>query len=163
MENNDNDVLKQCWDLIVAGKDRQLALSYALIGESFLNDRQQELITSGATISEFLRVAMGFNIISVVYVWNNRFIEAAKCDQQYILKSSLWPEMIKVIQSYLEMLMIKKHTEYLDHLFNHTAFKDYFFVHYEAYMSIKNPNFEWTKMREVVPIINRVNKDKNYL
>ena len=60
------------------------------------------------------------------------------------------------------MLMIKKQTEYLDYLFSHTAFRTHFYVHYETHMSIKDPNFEWTRMREIVPILNRVDKGNNY-
>lgn len=163
IEGHPDDVLKLCWDLIVAGKDRAQALAYALVGESFLSNRQQALAASGGSLKEVIRLSTGFNIISVAYAWNNRFEEAAKCDEQYLLKPYLWSHMEKVIESYLEMLMIKKHTVYLDHLFSNPEFKKHFYVHYETYMSVKDPNFEWTKMREIMPILNRVNNGGNYL
>jgi hypothetical protein len=163
IEVHPDDVLKLCWDLIVAGKDRAQALTYALVGESFLLNRQQELAASGGSLKEVIQVSTGFNIISVAYTWNNRFDEAAKCDEQYLLKHYLWSHMEKVIGSYLEMLMIKKHTEYLDHLFSNADFRKHFYIYYETHMSIKDPSFEWTKMREIVPILNRVNNGGNYL
>ncbi|HEY8781174.1 MAG TPA: hypothetical protein VIM16_06140 [Mucilaginibacter sp.] len=163
MADHEDDVLKQCWDLVVAGTDRQLALTYALVGEAFLKTRQQELATGGGAAGEVIRISIGFHIVSAAYAWNDRFTEAAKCDEQYILKPFLWSHMEKVIKPYLEMLMIKKQTEYLDYLFSHTAFRTHFYVHYETHMSIKDPNFEWTRMREIVPILNRVDKGNNYL
>jgi hypothetical protein len=163
IEPHPDDVLKLCWDLIVAGKDRVQALTYALVGESFLLNRQQELAASGGSLKEVIRVSTGFNIISVAYAWNNRFDEAAKCDRLYLLKPYLWAHMQKVIRPYLEMLMVKKQVSYLDDLFGNEAFRQHFYVHYETHMSIKDPHFQWTKMREIVPVLNRVKNADIYL
>jgi len=157
-----DDVLKLCWDLIVAGKNKEHALAYALVGEGFLIDRQQDLAQSGGAIGEVIRISIGFHIISTAYAWNDRFTEAVKCDERYLLKPYLWSHMEKAIMGYLEMLMIKKQSHYLEYLFSHQEFKKHFFVHYETHMSIINPNFEWTKMREIVPILNRINNSNNY-
>jgi len=78
MADHEDDVLKQCWDLVVAGTDRQLALTYALVGEAFLKTRQQELATGGGAAGEVIRISIGFHIVSAAYAWNDRFTEAAK-------------------------------------------------------------------------------------
>jgi hypothetical protein len=162
IEAHPDDVLKLCWDLIVAGKDKQQALYYALVGESFLIDRQRELTQSGGAIAEVIRVSIGFKIVAAAYTWNDRFIDAARCDENYLLKPFLWTHIQAAIKGYLELLIIKNQVEYLDLLFSHLDFRKFFIVHYETHMSIVNPNFEWTKMREIVPVLNRINNDRIY-
>jgi hypothetical protein len=156
------DVLKLCWDLIVAGRDKEQALYYALVGESFLTDRQHELAQSGGALSEVIRVSIGFSIVSAAYIWNDKVSDAAKCDENYLFKPYLWSHMEATINGYLELLMIRKNFDYLDFLFCNLEFRKHFIVHYETYMSIVNPNFEWTKMKEIVPVLNRINNNINY-
>lgn len=157
-----DDVLKLCWNLIVAGKDKEQALYFALVGESFLTDRQHDLAQSGGAISEVIRMSVGFSIVAAAYIWNDRVADAAKCDENYLFKPYLWSHMEATIRGYLELLMIRKNAHYLDFIFSNLEFRKHFIVHYETHMSIINPNFEWTKMREIVPVLNRVNKNKLY-
>lgn len=162
IEAHPDDVLKLCWDLVVTGKDKEQALYYALVGESFLMDRQHELTQSGGAIGEVIRVSIGFSIIAAAYIWNDRVGDAAKCDENYLFKPYLWSHMDATIRGYLELLMIRKNAHYLEFLFSNLEFRTHFIVHYETHMSIINPNFEWTKMREIVPVLNRVNNNKLY-
>ncbi|MGN6638410.1 MAG: hypothetical protein ACTHJ8_05825 [Mucilaginibacter sp.] len=162
-QESEDYILKECWQLIADGKDRRLALTYAITGESILVVRQQELIESGASVNEFLRVAMGFNIVAAAYTWNDRFEESIRCDNHYILQSSLWPRMATVISPYLEMLMAKQQFTYLDDLFSQDCFRSYFFNHYEAYMSLKNPHYECEKLMEIIPIVNKVRNAGMYI
>jgi hypothetical protein len=162
IEAHPDDVLKLCWDLIVAGKDKEQALYYALVGEAFLADRQRELAQSGGAISEVIRVSIGFSIVSASYIWNDKVSDAAKCDENYLFKPYLWSHMDATIKGYLELLMIRKNIHYLDFLFGDLEFRKHFIVHYETHMSIVNPNFEWSKMREIVPVLNRINNNKLY-
>jgi hypothetical protein len=162
IEAHPDDVLKLCWDLIVAGRDKEQALYYALVGESFLTDRQHELAQSGGALSEVIRVSIGFSIVSAAYIWNDKVSDAAKCDENYLFKPYLWSHMEATIKGYLELLMIRKTIDYLDFLFGNLEFRKHFIVHYETHMSIVNPHFEWTKMKEIVPVLNRINNNKIY-
>lgn len=63
------------------------------------------------------------------------------------------------------MLIVKKQASYLQKLFANHAFKQSYLPHYEAYISLlENPHYECKKMKEMIPIINRVNNEmKKYL
>lgn len=153
---DDDDPLLLCWVLVSRGENLRLALQMAEEGERILDAKMPHLLQDD--LAGFLRVSSGYNIIAVVYAWNNEFEKAAILDTHYILKPWLWPLMKTVIEPYLEMLIAKKQTPYLNYLFEHLNFRAFFLPHYEAFISLRiNPHYKCSRMREMVPIINRVN------
>ena len=150
--------LRIAYGLLVKGEDRELALRYAEVGKAFLDDNLIQVDSENDVLSEVCRQMMGYNIVAMVYAWNAKFDIAAKVDQMYIHNPLIWDELEETIRPYLEMLIAKKQVDYLQFLFKDTAFKERFLAHYEAFISLLvNPEFEWTLMNEIVPIINRVN------
>jgi hypothetical protein len=158
---DEEDNLLHCWSLITKCRHKELALELAAKGHSFLDAKRQANTDAKGQV----RTAIGYNIVSVAYAWNNCFDDAAITDSYYVNNPSLYTHMAEVIEPYIEILLAKKQTAYLDQLFSNAALKQYFLPHYEAYISLLvNPHYECQRMRDMVPIINRVNNGlKQYL
>ena len=157
---NKEDALGIAYNLLTIGNDRALALQYAEIGKQFLDAHKIEVGDPTKTLQEVCRQMIGYNIVAMVYVWNNQIDKAAAVDKIYLHNPWVWDELETVIKPYLEMLMAKKQEDYLQFIFQDKSFQKRFQAHYEVYISMfLNPNFEWTKslMHEFVAIINRVN------
>jgi hypothetical protein len=158
---DEEDSLMHCWALITKCRHKQLALELAVKGHDFLDKKRLTSTDAEGRV----RTAIGYNIVSVAYAWNNCFDDAAITDSYYINNPELYPHMAEAIAPYIEMLIAKKQAAYLEHLFKNEALKQCFLPHYEAYISLLvNPNYECSRMRDMVPIINRVNNGlKQYL
>lgn len=118
-----------------------------------------------ASLFEMERIMLGYNVVAMVYAWNNKIDDAARVDNYYLRYPNVWELLENHIGTYLEMLTAKKQEDYLEFLFNDRDFRNRFLAHYEAYMSLLvNDRYELTNMHEVVGIINRVNNaNKAYL
>lgn len=93
---------------------------------------------------------------------NTWWSKAAAVDALYINIPLLWPLLGSVIKPYLEILMVKKQEDYLQHLFADALFRKYFIAHYETFISLfVDDTYELTCMCEVAGIINRVNKSSS--
>lgn len=158
---DEDDSLMHCWALVTKCQHKQLALELAIKGHAYL-DKKRLACTDA---NERVKISFGYNIVSVAYAWNNCFDEAAIADSYYIRIHPFYEPMAEVIKPYLEMLIAKKQAAYLEYLFSMGKFKQHFLPHYEAYISLLvNPHYECSRMREMVPIINRVNNGlKQYL
>lgn len=158
---DEDDSLMHCWALVTKCQHKALALELAVKGHAYLDKKR----LSCADANERVKISFGYNIVSVAYAWNNCFEDAAITDSYYIRITPFYAHMEGVIKPYLEMLIAKKQAAYLDYLFNMEKFKDHFLPHYEAYISLfVNPHYECMRMREMIPIINRVNNGlKRYL
>jgi len=158
---DEDDSLMHCWALVTKCQHKQLALELAVKGQAYL-DKKRLACTD---VDERIKISFGYNIVSVAYVWNNCFDEAAITDSYYIRIHPFYAHMDEVIKPYLEMLIAKKQTEYLEYLFGIEQFKQHFLTHYEAYISLLvNPHYECSRMLKMVPIINRINNGlKQYL
>lgn len=155
---SDDYPLFMAYELLQSGTSRKQALQFARQGQAFLDAQQ---IPANANKEEaanqLSRLLAGYNIVAMVYAWNNLINDAAKMDALYIHEASLWPRLDLQIRPYLEMLMVKGQQDYLEHLFADAAFRKYFIAHYEAFVSLfVDPAYCLTYMGEVVGIINRV-------
>lgn len=150
--------LFMAYEFLQSGISREQALEFARQGQSFL-DAQQTTIHANAdeSLSLQTRRLIGYNIVAMVYAWNNLINEAATIDALYIHHADLWPRLDAQLRPYLEMLMAKNQQEYLGQLFADNAFRNYFIAHYEAFVSLFiNPDYQLTCAGEVVGIVNRV-------
>ena len=112
---------------------------------------------SAEVFHQLARQMMGYNIVAMVYAWNDRIDNAAAVDALYIFHPPLWDYLEDYINPYLEMLMVKKQKGYLHYLFNDQAFQKRFLSHYEAFISLFVDNtYPLTCIGEVVAIINRI-------
>ena len=156
---NKEDAIAIAYEMLRKAEERELAFSYAGIAEAFLNDKKIELsddIDDG--LFEVERIMLGYNVVAMVYAWNNKIDEAARVDNHYLRYHNVWNSLESHIGAYLEMLIAKKQADYLKFLFEDGDFRNRFLAHFEAYISLLvNDRYELTKMHEVVSIINRVN------
>ncbi|HTN08085.1 hypothetical protein [Agriterribacter sp.] len=151
--------LKIAYELLQQGRNRELALQHAETGKAFL-DSQQIIYNSDANtiLQKISRQMMGYNIVAMVYAWNNQIDKAVAIDKLYIHQPGLWESLDTCIMSYLEMLMVKKQSDYLHYLFSDKDFRQYFLAHYEAYISLLvDDTYILSRKTDVVGIINRVN------
>ncbi len=159
----EEQALLKAYELLRDGKQKEKALEYAETGRRFLDSQNIESADSTEVLQLIERKMLGYNIVAMVYVWNNQINKAAEVDSLYILNSLLWSKLSSYIELYLQILMIKKQEEYLHHLFSDKEFRRYFLAHYEAFVSLfVNPEYELTRMAEVVSIINRISNDDTY-
>lgn len=138
---------------------RGWATENAGMGHAYLDQQLVEIPADGNqdVLKQVARRMLGYNIVAMVYAWNDMWEDAQSVDAIYIHNPWVWPYLRNHIGPYLEMLMIKKHTSYIDSLFADLDFRNYFLPHYEAYISLfHNPDFPITRMREVVRIFNQV-------
>lgn len=158
-----DDSLMQAWTLISRGEHKELALELATKGHTYL-DKKRLTFSEGPEF-EYVRILFGYHIVSVAYAWNDHFEEAAITDSYYIRLTPFYKHLENILKPYLEMLIAKKQAGYLEYLFSIDDFKAHFLPHYEAYISLLvNPHYECSRMREMVPIINRVNNElRRYL
>jgi hypothetical protein len=168
----EDDPLVQCYERIHKGEDREEAL---VLAERGYEKIQQELAglqaLPGSTQSamaahagfdvvagEKIRLAAGFNIAAIAFAWNGKYNRAADADKHYIHKPEVWDRLEEHIGIYLEMLMAKQQSDYLEWLFGDMAFRKRFMAHYEACVSLLiDPHYELTTGMAIVPIVNRVN------
>lgn len=150
------------YELLHSGTSPQQALGFAEQGKAFLDAQHIVVDTSADTVPEqLLRRMMGYNVVAMVYVWNNQINKAAEVDEQYIHYPVIWSSLAGCIRPYLEMLMVQKQQDYLEYLFRDKGFRSYFLAHHEAFVSLfMDDTFELTLMSEVVSIINRVNNTR---
>jgi len=156
---NIEDAIGIAYELLRTAKERTLAFEYATIAETFLNDKMI-LISEDANsgLYETVRLMLGYNVVAMVYAWNNKIHEAARADEKYLLYPNVWEALSGHIGSYLEMLIAKRQANYLEFIFRDKDFRKEFLPHYEAYISmLVNDLYEITRMHDVVGIINRVN------
>lgn len=147
------------YQLLQKGINRGLALEYAQKGERFLDNHRIEMgDNSGETLQKIMRQMTGYNIVAMVYAWNNQMANAAAVDIIYIHHPELWNILERYIKPYLEMLMIKRELDYVKYLFSDKGFRNHFLAHYEAFVSLFiDETFPLTRLHEVVGIINSVN------
>jgi hypothetical protein len=158
--------LFMAYELLQSGTSRAQALEFAEQGKAFL-DSQHITVSqdAGDSWQHLTRQMKGYNIVAMVYAWNDQINKAAAVDELYIHHPSIWQPLADWIKPYLEMLLVKKQEDYLQYLFADVQFRNYFLGHYEAFVSLFiNEACELTCMGEVVGIINRVNNTStNYL
>ncbi|SFP93625.1 NOC3 family protein [Parafilimonas terrae] len=158
-ESEEEAALLKAYDLLQKGIQKEEALQYAQTGEAFL-DKQHIAITenSAEPLQQLARRMMGYNIVAMVYAWNDRIDDAAAVDVLYIFHPPLWDYLEDYIRPYLEMLMVKKREDYLHYLFKDKDFRKRFLSHYEAYVSLfVNDAYELTSVGAAIDIINRIN------
>lgn len=163
-QTEEEEALLVAYRLLQKGVSKEEAMKYAEAGKSFLD--AQEVTVSGDSAEALQQVArrmMGYNIVAMVYAWNNQINKAAAIDEMYIHHPPMWDYLEEYIQPYLEMLIVKKQTDYLQFLFKDVEFRKRFLPHYEAYISLLvDDTYEMTRMGQVVNIINRVNNATTY-
>ncbi|MBL7691445.1 MAG: hypothetical protein JNM41_07615 [Flavipsychrobacter sp.] len=157
--DNKEDAIGIAYELLKNANERELALEYARMAETFLDGKG---VIIGENIDkdlyEVIRIMLGYNVVAMVYAWNNKIEDAARIDEHYLRYPNVWDTLNDYINPYLEMLMAKKQADYLHFLFEDRDFRNKFLAHYEAYISLLvNDRYELTRMQEVVGIINRVN------
>lgn len=152
------DGLLIAYDMLQKGEDRELALQYAQAGLGFLESTRVQLSDGGEVMGQISNRMMGYNIIAMVYAWNDRIREAAAIDAHYLRNPLVWHALEAHIKAYLTMLMAKRCDKYLAFLFEDPVFRQQFRAHYEAYRSVLDPHFEWTQslISEIVPVLNLV-------
>lgn len=156
----EDDPLLFCWNLISRGENRELALKFALEGEAILDKKLKAIIKNPSDNSEVIRIFTGYNIISIAYSWNNLFEQSRNNDFLYLQVPNFWPSMKTGLEIYLELLLIKRQGNYLQEIFEDVKFRNLFFPHYEAFISLLvNPEYECTCMQRVIPITNRLESD----
>jgi hypothetical protein len=158
-ESPEEAALILAYNLLQEGTRKQEALEYAEIGRSFL-DTQSVVVSENiaGALHQLARRMMGYNIIAMVYVWNNQINKAAEVDALYLHHTPIWNHIEDYIKPYLEMLMAKKQVDYLKHLFSDKEFRQRFLAHYEAFVSLNfDDRYPVTQMGHVIDIINRVN------
>ena len=146
------------YELLQKGSDKELALEYAQKGERFL-DRNRINVgdNSEKTLQKIMRQMTGYNIIAMVYAWNNQMANAVAADAIYIHHPEFWDILKQYIKPYLELLMAKGELDYVRYLFNDKGFRNHFLAHCEAFVSLFiDDTYTLTRMNEVVGIINRV-------
>lgn len=157
--------LAYAYELLQEGKNREMALLYAIVGKEFLD--MNRIIFNGQTdtvLQDIIRQMIGYNITAMVFAWNNQFNLAAKVDKNYIHNPVVWPYLEPYIIPYLEMLMVKKQVDYLIFLFSDAAFCERFFPHHDVFISLfVDDQYEIKNMQEFVKIINSVNNAQNCL
>ncbi|MCW3124171.1 MAG: hypothetical protein JWQ38_3663 [Flavipsychrobacter sp.] len=163
---NKEDAIGIAYELLRTANERELAYEYAKVAEAFLNSKG---VIIGDDVDkdlyEVIRIMLGYNVVAMVYAWNDEIDEAAIIDDRYLRYPNVWDALKNYISPYLEMLMAKKQGDYLTFLFHDADFKNKFLAHYEAYISLfVDDSYELTRMQEVVGIINRINNAlKTYL
>jgi hypothetical protein len=159
-ESEEEAAILKAYELLQKGTQKEEALQYAQIGEAFL-DKQHITITESRIepLHQLARRMMGYNIVAMVYAWNNQIDNAAAIDTLYIFHPPLWDYLEDYIFPYLEMLMAKKQEDYLHYLFKDKDFRKRFLSHYEAYISLfVDDTYKLTSIGNVISIINRVNQ-----
>lgn len=155
----EEEALIEAYDLLQKCVERDRAMLLADKGKAFL-DNQPLIYEADAenALQQLTRKLMGYNIVAMVYAWNNKIDMAAEVDSLYIHHPPMWQYIADPIKTYLEMLMAKSAIEYLKHLFSEQSFRQRFQGHYEAYMSLfVDETFPLSRMTQVINIINRVN------
>jgi hypothetical protein len=139
--------------------EKEEAYRYAQLAELFLDSKRVPIVDNvDASLYEAKRILFGYNVVAMVYVWNDKMEDAAIVDSYYILYPHVWNELEDQIDAYLGLLMAKQQRDYLKYLFSDKLFRKRFLAHYEAYISLMvDDTYPLTRMREVVRIINRVN------
>ena len=157
-QTEQESALIESYGLLKKGYNKKQALAFAETGKSFL-DEQQITVTEDPNnaLQQIARRMMGYNIVAMVYVWNNKIDKAGAVDKYYIHQPLLWIYLDGYIQPYLELLMVKRQKDYLKHLFSDKAFRQRFLGHYAAYISLFVDDTYTLTGGEVVSIINRVN------
>ena len=121
------------YQLLQQGENRELALQHAITGKEFLDENR--IPFNGETDSlfhEVIRQMIGYNIVAMVFAWNDQIDKAAQADAIYIHHPAVWAYLEPYIIPYLEMLMVKKQEDYLNSLFSDFNFRQRFFPHYEV-------------------------------
>lgn len=156
------DALFVAYELLKTHTDKRRALEFAMIAESFL-DSNRVYVGAGpdVTLWNIKHKMIGYNIVAMVYAWNNRMVEAAALDSQYLFHPNVWDELEVTLSPYLEMLMAGDQVRYLKFIFKDLDFRNRFRAHYEAFVSLfLDDTYILTRPGEVVGIINRVNHSK---
>lgn len=163
--SEDEKALITAYKLLSEGEDKQLALQYAERGKFFLDNQVIEVNENSVEALQLIeRRMLGYNIIAMVFAWNNQINKAASADAIYIHHPALWNKLAEYIESYLEMLMIKRQQDYLHHLFGDIEFRQRFLAYYEAFISLfVNDKYVLTRTSKVINIINRVRNDRRYV
>lgn len=158
MDENEKS-LAYAYELLKKGENRETAMQHAIIGKEFLDTNR--ILFTGQTdmvLQDIIRQMIGYNIIAMVFAWNDQFNLAAEADQNYIHNPVAWSHLEPYIIPYLEMLTVKKKVDYLNFLFSDMAFQKRFFPHYDVFISLFiNDQHEIRNMQEFVKIVNRVN------
>lgn len=105
--NHPSDALWLAYELMRTKQNPKKALFWAEYGQSFL-DNQTIVVDDNFDFEEMMRKCYGYNIVAMVFAWNNKWDKAWKADEHYIFIPQLWLQLEEVIERYLEMLMEKK-------------------------------------------------------
>ncbi len=155
----------QAYERLRQAVEKEEAYRWAGLAEAWLDTKPIRIVDNvDASLFETKRKQFGYNVVAMVYAWNDRIDEAARVDRHYIHHPDVWDEL-NYLHTYLEMLMAKQQGHYLKHLFADDGFRRRFWPHYEAYVSLLVDNtYHFTRMMEAIPIINRVNNAyKSYI
>lgn len=163
-ESEEEAALIRAYDLLQQGVQKETALACAETGKAFLDGQPVAVASDPAEALQHLaRRMFGYNIVAMVYAWNNQIDRAAAIDLLYIYHPPMWDYLEDQLKPYLEMLLVKKQQDYLQQLFEDREFRQRFLSHYEAFVSLfVNADYPLTRMGEVVAIINRVNNTTVY-
>lgn len=152
------DSLKAAYELLQKHSNKALALEHARIGKSFLDAQHVKVDGVNDALRHLARRMTGYNIVAMVFVWNDKLNEAAAIDELYIFHPPLWDILSAHIKSYLEMLMAKRYQDYVGYLFEDMEFRQYFSSHYAAFVSLfLDDQSALPGGTEAAGIINRIN------
>jgi hypothetical protein len=139
--------------------EKEEAYRYAKLAETYLDSKRVPIVDNvSASLFEAKRILFGYNVVAMVYAWNDKMDDAAIVDSYYILYPHVWNELEGQIHAYLGLLIARGQSDYLKCLFADQPFRKRFLPHYEAYISLLvDDTYPLTRMQEVVGIINQVN------
>lgn len=160
-DNDPDEYLRYCWISIAVHIDRDRALSFAVKGKEFLDNKSAEGLNETELKELEYRQGLGYHIVATAFIWNEWYGEAFKIEKYFIKKSSISSAYKEYIGHYLVILMIKDQQQHLEELFMDIDFKYSFLPWWETYMSLMvDDTTPIMRMEETVPIINQVNNGK---
>lgn len=77
---NKEDAIAKAYELLRTAKERELAYEYAKVAEEFLDSRRVTISNYDIErdLYEVTRATLGYNVVAMVYAWNNKIDEAAR-------------------------------------------------------------------------------------
>ncbi len=158
LSNESEAILYEAYQNLRLRIHKAKTLELAKKGHAYLNNNciLVGADANGAT-QEIMRQLYGYNIVAMVYAWHGLILEASKVDESYVFYEQLYPQLKEVIEGYLILLLANKEEAYLEFLFAKPAFKNFFFIHYEVYVSLfLNEEYEWINASACMSLISVV-------
>lgn len=155
--------LAEAYDELIKDGDQQKVLVLLPKIEHWLITGLKDVVAKTAPIHAMQWLA-AWNIVAMCYAWCRRIDKAAEADTYYLFDATMWEMLEEPIKGYLTMLMIREELDYLERVFSDTAFRTFFVLHYEAYISLfKDPHYEITVTQwKWVALINTIKNSRQF-